>query len=533
MVTFAIGPGAERRTRLGFSLAIGLIVLLAVAKVVLFDTLDPDCFWHLRVAQQLRTDGIGTLVDRLSFASIQTPWTPYSWLAELGMQGVWDRWGWRAAVAGQAAMEGLFVIALAAAARARCSSKRMHKAPRGPGVTEPGALQAAAATLFATILSLPYLSFRPVTAALVLLAVCVWLIVHDRRAGERTWGVWCVVPLTTLIVNLHLYAIFVPLWMAALLAGAVWERWTLTSPADRPEASRRIERYAVLMLLTLGACALTPMLPGAIQTALHYQFSDLMVRGTVISEMQPFYSGVAGSVAAALVAAFLLCVVFNHRKLRAGECLWLLLSLIALLQLGRFAPVFAIVAAPICAATLPRLSDRLLGRTSLCGAMTVVLAFGVARVFNAFPAAQDSMPQWLNRHGPDTPGYPCAAADFVSARVKPDSGRLINEFSWGGYLEWRLGDHFQTLLDGRTQLFLPELWKRTYLGQPADRQQFLAQLGADAAILPTHNSIFHDALLQLGWKTAYRDDRAEVMLPPSGAAPKPADWPSASIFFGE
>ena len=275
------------------------------------------------------------------------------------------------------------------------------------------------------------------------------------------------------------------------------------------------------------------MLPGAMNVALHYQFSDVMVRGAVISEMQPFYSGMAGRIAAGLVVGFMCFVTFNHRRLRSGEVIWLLMSFLLLLRLGRFAPIFAIVAAPIAAATLPVLSDRLLGRTALCGAMTVVLALGVARVFNEFPPPGQSLSQWLNRHGPDTPGYPCAAADFVGARVKPASGRLINEFSWGGYLEWRLGDKYQTLLDGRTQLFVPELWKCTYLGQPADRERFLGQLGADAAILPTRNSVFHESLARLGWTTAFRDDRSEVMLPPPGAAIRQSDWPTASILLGE
>jgi hypothetical protein len=533
MIPFAIGPGLEKRTRLGFSLAVGLIALLAVAKVVFFDTLDPDCFWHLRVAQQLTTHGIGPLVDNLSFASVQTPWIPYSWLAELAMRWVWEHIGWRGAVASQAVLQGLFVIFLAAACRARSTSPRAHLGPRGEGVTDPGALQAVVATLFGTVLSLPYLSFRPVTAALAALAACAWLIIRDRRAAERSHAVWLLVPLTALTVNLHLYAIFIPLWILALLLGAAWEWGALSSPADRPEASRRTERYAILLVLTTAACAMTPMLPGLAHVALHYQFSDVMVRGSVISEMQPFYSGGAGLVAAGLVVAFMGCVTFNHRKLRSGEVLWLLMSFLMLLRLGRFAPVFAIAAAPIAAATLPTLSDRLLGRTALCGAMTVVLALGVARIFNAFPPPQGSLSQWLNRHGPDTPGYPCAAADFVAARVKPASGRLINEFSWGGYLEWRLGDRYQTLLDGRTQLFVPEFWKCTYLGRPAERQRFLAQLGADAAVLPTHNSVFHDSLAHLGWTTAYRDDRSEVMLPPPAAPPKQSDWPSASILLGD
>src|SRR5450432_4852554 len=92
--------------RMGFGLLIALLALFAASKVVVYDTLDPDCFWHLRVAAQLHRDGIGPIVDDLSFASSRSPWTPYSWLAELGMKKVWDIGGYRAAIATQALMQG-------------------------------------------------------------------------------------------------------------------------------------------------------------------------------------------------------------------------------------------------------------------------------------------------------------------------------------------------------------------------------------------------------------------------------------------
>ena len=102
MLAFALGPGAERGPDWAILLAVGLILLPVAGKAILVDTLDPDCFWHLRVAEQLHGDGIAPLVDRLSFASNQMPWTPYSWLAELGMRWLWSHAGWRGAVATQA-----------------------------------------------------------------------------------------------------------------------------------------------------------------------------------------------------------------------------------------------------------------------------------------------------------------------------------------------------------------------------------------------------------------------------------------------
>ena len=166
------------------------------------------------------------------------------------------------------------------------------------------------------------------------------------------------------------------------------------------------------------------------------------------------------------------------------------------------------------AAVLPRLSDRLLGRPVVCGLMSCILVAGVWRAGAAFPAADRPLSAWLNRDPVDpAAGYPCAAADFVAARVRPTTGRLINEFTWGGYLEWRLGGNYQAFLDGRTQVFTPEFWRATYLSGEGERRRFLADVTADAAVLPARKSLFHDALAGQGWTVAYRDERAEVLLP--------------------
>ena len=202
-----------RRAWIGFLLSVGLIAAFAAAKAVLFDTLDPDCFWHLRVADQLLRDGIGPLVDHLSFASSRLPWTPYSWLAELGMRWIWNTGGYRLAVATQALVQAAIVVAMAA-----CCLE--YQARFGP---QRRLLAAAAATAAGTFLSLPYLSFRPVTAALLLLWIITFLILRDRARGERTAAVWLVLPLTAVLTNLHLFSFLVPAVLLVMTIASVLE----------------------------------------------------------------------------------------------------------------------------------------------------------------------------------------------------------------------------------------------------------------------------------------------------------------------
>jgi hypothetical protein len=562
-VTLATEPGgsptepcgsAAGPSPLGYWLLVGLLAAFAAAKAVRFDTLDPDCFWHLRVADQLVHDGVGPLVDHLSFSSRPEPWTPYSWGAELAMLAVWNTGGFRAAVAAQAILEAAFVMLLGAACaeRVRIGSAvgipplapGSAGVPRGhrhggwqlarppqsspPTPAEPGAngmkkgaiaqsssptlngpgtaptrhgvadatpplTSAALATAVGVYLSLPYLSFRPVTLALVLMAAALWLTLRDRRVPSR--AVWLVVPITAVLANVHLYALLMPVAAALFLLGDAIDR-------------RPMRRTAWLAAAVAAASVATPMLPGMIRTALFYGTRDAMVSGPVIAEMRPWGRDV-GSVI--LLAAILAAVARSRAS--TGVLLWTAAATVGVLTLGRFAPVLALAACPPLAAGLPRLSDRALTRRSVIVALSVVLLGCVGRTIASFPAKDVPLSAWLDRLGPDVPGYPCAAADFVADHTAPVTGRIINEFTWGGYLAWRLGDRWQVLLDGRTQVVPASLWRSTYLGSDADCRSFLATVYADAAVLPAGRSRFRAALLDLGWTVAHHDEWADVLVP--------------------
>jgi len=481
----------DNRAKRGFILLIALIALAAGAKAILYDTLDPDLFWHLRVADQLSRQSFpGPLVDNLSFASMKTPWTPYSWLADLAMKALWDIGGYRAAIAATAILCGSLVMLIALIAL-EFSIERTGSARY---------LASAIAAFAGGFLGLPYLSFRPVTAALVLVALCVWLLVRDRRLEFRSRAVWLVIPLTVLLINVHLYAIFVPLAVAASLA----ER-------------AAFRRNGILLLGTLAACLMTPMLPGVIRTAWHYQFTDVMVSSHVIAEMQPFYHGQMGFLAAAIAIFIALSAIGNRRAMNRFAWLWTIGGTIALLRMGRFAPVFAIFAAPTLGATLPRLSDRAMSRLPVQGILACMLIAISLKIALAFPSASQPLSGWINRMELDNSGYPAAAVDYLQSHVAPASHHVITEFTWGGYLEWRLGASWQVLLDGRTQVFPADFWRALYLSDEAQRKAYLSGVAADAAVVPAKNSQFRQSLLDLGWKTVYADKRSEVLVPPTEA----------------
>jgi hypothetical protein len=532
--------------RQGFLLLLGIVLMLIASKPALFDNADPDLFWHLRVAEQIEQDGVGPLMDGLSFTSIREPWTPYSWLGELAMKWTWD----------VGAMPGVLVVQTVLLAAffslvARTGWELTAPSPgtpgegRGEGLSDDFGARAltltlsrstgrgdrrplfsiALATAFAAFGSFPYLSFRPAMFALVLLATCAWLFVRDRRLGEASRAVWLVPLLTALCVNVHLYAFFVPA-LLGLIAIADWL------------ARRQFPRRAFTLATASGVgCLCTPLLPGVVAQAFAYQSSDVMVREGRIAEMQPIWGGMFGWFLIG-VSVFAIIRRMSHESsrmdtnqqkvdesffpfVRIREDSWLLIwgvaSLILMLKLGRFVPVAMIGLAPLVALALPRLNDRVLGKPALRLAMACLLVAGIVRIAVTIPQSRD-LDAWLIRFGADAPVYPVAAAKYVHEHVAERNGRLVNEFTWGGYLAWRLGDRYQVFVDGRTQLYSESFWRSTHLGTDADVMPVLAASKADAAIVPAAKSRFDGTLRKLGWTEAFRDDVAVVLVPPSVAA---------------
>ncbi len=483
---------------MGFALVVGLVMLLAAGKAILFGNIDPDFFWHLRVAEQLQSDGIGPLVDRMSFASIKDPWTPYSWLAELLMKWTWDAGGLAGVLLSQAALQMALVLLVAMSCLE--STRQHHGEPR----YFASALCTAAGLLFA----FPYLSYRPVLFALVLMSLATWLMFRDLRIGP-TRAIWIVPVLVAVTINLHLYAVVTAGWLVALCLGKCLSR------------ELDAKRYVAVAAASMAACCLTPMLPGVIGQMIAYQQADVMVRAGRIAEMQPFYTSTPGMMMLAIVVGLLWLLATRWKTLGAAKLLWLAASFVLLFRLGRFAPVFAMVAMPMLAALLPGLRDAVLGKPLIRAALAIVLLCGAVRLATAFPSGPDAMDAWLTRNGPEADAFPTAAARFVESRVPVRHGKILNEFTWGGYLAWRLGDRFQVLMDGRTQLYSESFWRSAYLGEPSKLQDLLGPIDADVAVVPKQSGRLRQALDAMGWRVSYEDEFAVVLVPEVNSSVEP------------
>jgi hypothetical protein len=505
---------SDKRQRAGFIWFLMLACLFAASKAVLWDNLDPDLGWHLRVAEQLHEDGIGPLVDRLSYNSVREPWTPYSWLAQLGMKWVWDVGGAHGILITHATLQALLFALIG------LTCVEASRSVRG----SPGYMAAGVAVILAGLYALAYLSFRPVLLALVLLAATMFLIFRDRRLG-RSRAVWLVIPIALLCANVHLYVVILVAIVWAMAVGAWMDRWSgvRTQPIGS-SSSKSATRLTTLAILTSLAALGTPMLPGLVRQAWTYQKSDVMVASDFIDEMRPFWSDLGMGTGLSLLAIVtMIAIALRFRIVGFGPILVCGIGLVCLMKLGRFAPIFAILGLPMFACLLTSLSDRVLGRGPVRVMLAAMCALCLVRIVDSLPRAEakdrfETVDRFVERHGAEVFAYPGAAVRFVEQNIAPKSGRIINEFNWGGFLAWRLGDRYQVFMDGRTQLYPAWFWRVTCLDDAASARPLLIQSNADLAILPVRKSRFADVLIDAGWHETYRDEFASVLLPPETSA---------------
>jgi hypothetical protein len=89
-------------------------------------------------------------------------------------------------------------------------------------------------------------------------------------------------------------------------------------------------------------------------------------------------------------------------------------------------------------------------------------------------------------------------------------GRLLNEYNWGGYLQWALPG-FTTFVDGRTDLFGDAVvgeWTAAVRGE-ANWEEILARYSVDLVMLQPDRPLLKQ-LDQAGWTPLYQD--AQVVI---------------------
>lgn len=508
------------------------MVVLAVALLAAAVTLTPlttnDLWVHLSVGRETVRDvlagkGIPT-EERFSFTAEGRPLVPHEWLSAVFFYGAA-----RLAGVGSGATAWMLVLLLSSTA------PRLIERPH----------------LFSYVLAAWFLATLTADA--------------QRAASGGSRAVWWLWPGLVVWGNLHgafplgffLVACFLGAALVSLLPlpprlrAALRLLPPITESAQRgavPAAPDGV-RSGVRRALRLGAVALGGAASLAILNPVGprlllfpFQLSSMQVATEAIFEWRsPFSTGawkmypflLALAWAALLLAGA--CLVRLRRRPPvaggwglAGGVIALATAALAARQFRSYAD-FVLLTAPWLAAaveTLAWLARRRRGTAAgpaVPAAVALLAALFVARL--GYPIQRHV---WIPCIPPlVSPSTPVGAADFLAQIFdRPGKARVLNAYSLGGYLTWRLADHVTIYIDSRNEAYGEELTRRALaaMNDVDVFQQEATRWRPHMVVVDWRRRLASPVLRRLdsgaGWKLVYLDDWTAIYA--ASRAPLPA-----------
>lgn len=454
---------------------------------------DPDYHWHLATGALVARTRAVPSVDSFSHTFTGAPWRFVDWLADLLMYGLWRLGGDALVVVAFALTFGAtlaLTLSLARHAARAAGSVRSTTPTREPW----GALLVTGALLVPAVAF--RVSPRPQTLTFVLLAL--ELAVLERARTRRAY--WLVAPaLVALWQNVHSSALLGWVVLVAFAAGT-----SLEAARGRATAGARRDAWLAALLgmpaLLLAAHPIDRLRAGFDHLG-DARVGALFDEWAPIHRLHGFYPGVAAAIAMAAIVAVSLATVAGRRAQRADRlAVGFALTLAGLFTM-RLLPLAAIALAPSLAVAWDTESRaaRAPGVLPRCLAMAAVIFAG------AWLTLARARPIGL---GLARDEFPVAAASFLKAHEA--RGRLYNDFHYGGYLIWTLGDGYPVFVDGRSMaLYGVEFVLRAAPAGDAELSALLDRHDVDVAIAPTfqRTGFFQH---RPGWALVYFDDVAYV-----------------------
>ncbi len=472
-------------------------LLLVVVLVLLFlaaarTPLDTDLWWHLRSGEVTWNSSHPLLSDPFSFTRQGQPWINHSWLSQVVLYLLFRAGGFPA-------------LGGAVALLATASLALVYLQMDGPA-----ALRAFLLVL-AALVSAPVWTPRPQMFSLALFALLGYVL-YLYKWRQRDHLLWAL-PLMVLWSNLHGGYPLGLMLMGLMLAGETLNHLIGNlGPQTLPWG--RIRKLAIVTVLAALAAAINPN--GAHMWQIPFQTVGMSVLQNFIPEWaSPNFHDLTQQTLLWLLFAVFLAVSLSKRPVDGTDLLTVVwFGFMACLAVRNYGP-FALAAAPVLARhawpALQRLAERVPVRPGSSGSkqpppvlqkalnLSIVAVLGLFAFGKLYAVTNPALVTPLIRQG-----YPLEAVTWMQAHDV--HGRVLNEYAWGGYLDWAARD-LQVFVDGRTDLFGDEVvgeWM-TVVQAGAGWQAILDRYRVEYVLLQPDRPVVTQ-LERAGWMLLYRDD---------------------------
>ena len=484
------------RKRDWFVPVVGLLLVFILAARV---PVDSDMWWHLKAGEVTINNLRPMLVDSLSFTRAGASWINHSWLSEAGMYIAYRSGGYLA-------------IGLGMALLATLSMGLVYFQSSGPAM-----LKAFLLVLGSSVAAVVW-SPRPQIVSLVFLAVVsTFLYLYKwKKKDHLKW-----LPLIfCLWGNLHGgYALGFLLTGAMILGEAAN---LLTGSQSKFFISwKQIGRLVLWSGISALALLINPN--GLDIWKIPFQTVEVSALQNLVQEWaSPDFHELFQQPFLWLLFAVLAGAGLSRRRIDLGDLVTVVLfGYMGLVARRNFGP-FAIVAVPVLSRNLaaafqpaggPEASEygeqkpglaqeykrrpRWQRRLNLAIVGLLVLTACLKLFIVTYPATIEAAVQ---------SSQPVGAVSWLLANQK--TGRILNEYNSGGYLEWMLPG-FTFYVDGRTDLFGDSILNQWLADIQAGEgwEQDVQKWQIDFILIDPQRPLAQ-AALQHGWKVLYQDAQA-------------------------
>jgi hypothetical protein len=224
----------------------------------------------------------------------------------------------------------------------------------------------------------------------------------------------------------------------------------------------------------------------------------------MVSEWQPDpFSDIRAWALLGFAALTLLVPLLRRVELRLDDLVLVALAFGLAVQHQRMLFVFGILAAPVLCRLVADTWDRYDPERDHTVINGCLIAIAILAVALGFPGSQ-------NLAGQVNKANPVKALVFINRSGL--SGRMLNEYVYGGYLIWAQPQR-KVFIDGRADMYEPAGVLADYakfMGMNGDPRSILDKYRIDLCLLTQDNPMSRVLLLLPGWKKVYSDKQSTV-----------------------
>lgn len=373
------------------------------------------------------------------------------------------------------------------------------------------------------IISMTHWLVRPHLVTFLLLTL--WMIVLQQiRSGKLK--VWWTLPLIMVFwVNLHGGFITGFIYWFIYGIGMIWDvLWQRVSKSN--DLPPYFWRYYILS--GVSAFVVSLLNPSGINLwkKIIFHVGNRYLADFTLEFRSPNFHWFSLWPVLFFIALLLITLGYHKKKIESGLLFNAIAWLIMGLYSGRNIPLFAIVASPLVTLGLDELLLQSATKLNfikyfinldariisierklagffwpLIGMITAFLGLLTGYKFDYQKLGYEFDPEV----------FPIAAVNWLEKN--PQEGNMLNFFSWGGYLEYRLWPQKQVFIDSKSDFF-GEQFVRQYdkvINVDEGWESVLEIYNVDWSILPSDSLTARIMQIELDWKKIYEDETSIIL----------------------